>query len=153
MARTKASLGAGARLADYLMVGYLALNCPLERVRETLVRCGAQSKRRRDLPHEVLVYYLMCLCLYRRAAYEEVFALVVAGLRGLTRIRSERSSSARRPSRLPAGRWAVRCLSRSTASRYAPSPTPCQAYSGVDIASWRSTGARTGRAGVCQRRY
>ena len=32
MARTKASLGAGARLADYLMVGYLALNCPLERV-------------------------------------------------------------------------------------------------------------------------
>ena len=83
MARTKASLGAGARLADYLMVGYLALNCPLERVRETLSRCGAQSKRRRDLPHEVRVYYLMCLCLYRRAAYEEVFALVVAGLRGV----------------------------------------------------------------------
>ena len=64
-------------------VGYLALNCPLERVRETLERCGAQSKRRRDLPHEVLVYYLMCLCLYRRAAYEELFALVVEGLRGV----------------------------------------------------------------------
>ena len=44
---------------------------------------GAQSKRRRDQLHEVLVYYLMCLCLYRRAAYEEVFALVVAGLRGV----------------------------------------------------------------------
>ena len=83
MARTKASLGAGARLADYIAVGYLALNCPLERVRETLARCGAQSKRRRDLPHEVLVYYVMCLCLYKRAAYEEVFALVVEGLRGV----------------------------------------------------------------------
>ena len=83
MARTKASLGAGARLADYVTVGYLALNCPLERVREALARCGAQSKRRRDLPHEVLVYYLLCLRLYRRAAYEEVFALVVAGLRGV----------------------------------------------------------------------
>ena len=44
---------------------------------------GAQSKRRRDQLHEVLVYYLMCLCLYRRAAYEEVFALVVTGLRGV----------------------------------------------------------------------
>ena len=83
MARTKAKLGSGARLADYVTVGYLALNCPLERVRETLIRCGAQSKRQRDLPHEVLVYYVMCLCLYRRAAYEEVFALVVEGLRGV----------------------------------------------------------------------
>ena len=83
MGRTKATLGCGARLADYLTVGYFALNCPLQRVRETLERCGAQSKRRRDLPHEVLVYYLMCLCLYRRAAYEEVFALVVEGLRGV----------------------------------------------------------------------
>ena len=83
MARTKASLGAGVRLADYVTVGYLALNCPLERVRETLTRCGAQSKRQRYLPHEVLVYYVMCLCLYRQAAYEEVFALVVEGLRGV----------------------------------------------------------------------
>ena len=83
MARTKATLGAGARLADYLTVGYLALNCPLDRVRQTLVDCGAQSKRRRGLPHEVLVYYVMCMCLYRRAAYEEVLRIVVEGLRGV----------------------------------------------------------------------
>ena len=83
MARTKATLGAGARLADYLTVGYLALNCPLDRVRQTLVECGAQSKRRRGLPHEVLVYYVMCMCLYRRAAYEEVLRIVVEGLRGV----------------------------------------------------------------------
>lgn len=83
MARTKATLGAGARLADYLTVGYLALNCPLDRVRQTLVECGAQSQRRRGLPHEVLVYYVMCMCLYRRAAYEEVLRIVVEGLRGV----------------------------------------------------------------------
>lgn len=83
MPRTKASWGAGGRLADYLMVGYLALNCPLERVRQTLVDCGAQSQRRRGLPHEVLVYYVMCMCLYRRAAYEEVLRIVVEGLRGV----------------------------------------------------------------------
>ena len=83
MARTKATLGAGARLADYLAVGYLALNCPLDRVRQALLECGAQSQRRRGLPHEVLVYYVMCMCLYRRAAYEEVLRIVMEGLRGI----------------------------------------------------------------------
>jgi Insertion element 4 transposase N-terminal/Transposase DDE domain len=83
MARTKAVLGAGARLADHLAVGYLAMNCPLDRVREVLRECGAQSKRRRDLPHEVLVYYVMAMCLYRKTAYEEVLRVVVEGLRTL----------------------------------------------------------------------
>lgn len=36
MARTKATLGEGARLADYLMLGYLAIDCPLDKVREVL---------------------------------------------------------------------------------------------------------------------
>jgi len=33
MARTKAPLPAGAQLADYLTVGYLAMNCPIAKVR------------------------------------------------------------------------------------------------------------------------
>jgi hypothetical protein len=83
MARTKAVLGAGARLADHLAVAYLAMNCPLARVRQVLDELGAQSKRRRDLPAEVLVFYVMALCLYRRAAYEEVLRVVVEGLRSV----------------------------------------------------------------------
>jgi hypothetical protein len=83
MARTKAVLGAGARLADHLAVAYLAMNCPLQRVRQVLQELGAQSKRRRDLPAEVLVFYVMALCLYRRAAYEEVLRVVVEGLRSV----------------------------------------------------------------------
>ena len=151
MARTKASLGAGARLADYIAVGYLALNCPLERVRETLSRCGAQSKRRRDLPHEVLVYYVMCLCLYRRAAYEEVFALVVEGLRGVYKdqigaklvskgaisiARRQMGSavfeSLYREQVRPLGSWMRKSIARA----------PCRAYSGAGFAPWRSTAAR-----------
>jgi len=81
MARTKAVLGAGARLADYLMLGYLALDCPLSKVREALGDHDRHSRRRRGLPHEVLVYYVMCLCLYRQAAYEEVLHIVIEGLR------------------------------------------------------------------------
>lgn len=32
MARTKAKLPGGARLADYLALGYLAMNCPINTV-------------------------------------------------------------------------------------------------------------------------
>lgn len=81
MARTKAKLSAGSRLADYLTVGYLALNCPLDKVRKALAAHDAQSKRQRGLPHEVLVYFVMAMVLYANVAYEEVLRLVVEGLR------------------------------------------------------------------------
>lgn len=83
MARVKAELSAGARLADYLTVGYLAMNCPLDKVRQALAANDAQSKRRRGLPHEVLVYFVMAMVLYANVAYEEVLRLVVEGLRQL----------------------------------------------------------------------
>jgi hypothetical protein len=83
MARTKATLSGAARLADYLTVGYLAMSCPLENVRAALAAHGAGSKRRRGLPHEVLVYFVMAMCLYANVAYEEVLHLVIEGLRGL----------------------------------------------------------------------
>lgn len=81
MARTKATLAGGARLADHLAVGYLLMNCPLERVREVLAAHGAQSQRHRRISHEVLVYFVMAMCLYGRVAYEEVLRLVIEGLR------------------------------------------------------------------------
>ncbi|MDP2784205.1 MAG: transposase domain-containing protein [Sulfurimicrobium sp.] len=83
MARIKNELPGGARLADYLTVGYLAMNCPLDRVRAALTANAAQSKRHRGLPHEVLVYFVMAMCLYSNVAYEEVLRLVIEGLRGL----------------------------------------------------------------------
>lgn len=81
MARTKATMPGGARLADHLAVGYLAMNCPLEKVRSALAAHGAQSKRHRRMSHEVLVYFVMAMCLYGRIAYEEVMRLVIEGLR------------------------------------------------------------------------
>ena len=83
MARVKAELSAGARLADFLTVGFLAMNCPLDKVRQALAANDAQSKRRRGLPHEVLVYFVMAMVLYANVAYEEVLRLVVEGLRPL----------------------------------------------------------------------
>jgi len=69
MARTKAQLSAGARLADYLAVGYLAMRCPIGKVRETLAQQGLESQRRRGLPHDVLIFCtgdgVLCQCRLR----------------------------------------------------------------------------------------
>lgn len=83
MARNKAELSTGVRLADYLTVGFLAMNCPLDKVRQALAANNAHSKRRRGLPHEVLVYFVMAMVLYANVAYEEVLRLVIEGLRPL----------------------------------------------------------------------
>jgi Insertion element 4 transposase N-terminal/Transposase DDE domain len=80
MARTKAVLGAGARLSDYLSASLLARAFPAEWVHEVLDEHGCNSKRIRSFPAVAGVYYCMALSLYPEAAYEEVFAVVAQGL-------------------------------------------------------------------------
>lgn len=80
MARTKAMLGAGARLSDYLSTGLLARTCPREVVEEALRSCGRRSRRRRDLPAHAMVYYVMALPLYMGVAYEDVLRCVTQGM-------------------------------------------------------------------------
>lgn len=80
MARTKAVLGAGARLSDYLSASLLARVYPAERVEQILDEQGVNSQRIRSLPAAVTAYYCMALSLYPEAAYEEVFAVIAQGL-------------------------------------------------------------------------
>ena len=80
MARTKAVLGTGARLADYVSASLLARVVPAEIVNEVLDAHGRNSQRLRSFPAVVGVYYCIALSLYPEAAYEEVFAAVAQGL-------------------------------------------------------------------------
>lgn len=80
MARTKAALGSGARLADYLSASLLARVVPAEVVHAVLDAHGCNSKRLRSFPAVAGAYYCMALSLYPEAAYEEVFAAVAQGL-------------------------------------------------------------------------
>lgn len=80
MARTKAVLGAGARLADYLSASLLARVVPASVVHEVLDAHECNSARIRSFPAVAGVYYCMALSLYPEAAYEEVFAAVAQGL-------------------------------------------------------------------------
>jgi Insertion element 4 transposase N-terminal/Transposase DDE domain len=80
MARTKAVLGQGARLADYLSASLLARVVSPQQVHEVLNAHGCNSQRLRSFPAVAGVYYCMALSLYPEAAYEEVFAVVAQGL-------------------------------------------------------------------------
>lgn len=80
MARTKASLGAGVRLSDYLSASLLARVVPAEAVHAALDAHGCNSQRLRSFPAVAGVYYCMALSLYPEAAYEEVFSAVAQGL-------------------------------------------------------------------------
>ena len=80
MARTKATLGDGIRLSDYLSASLLARVYPPELVHQLLDLHGVNSKRQRSVTALVTTYYCMALSLYPEAAYEEVFAVVAQGL-------------------------------------------------------------------------
>ena len=80
MARTKAVLPAGTRIADYLSVGLLAQVCPLAKIHQILHETGKQSQRQRDLPAHGVVYYVLALGLYMGVAYEEVLRLTLEAM-------------------------------------------------------------------------
>ena len=80
MARTKAVLGSGARLSDYLAASLLARVVPPEAVHAVLDAHDRNTQRVRKFPAVAGVYYCMALSLYPEAAYEEVFAVVAQGL-------------------------------------------------------------------------
>ena len=80
MARTKAVLGAGARLSDYLSASLLAGVYPAAMINEILDEHGHNSKRIRSFPAVPATYFCMALSLYPEAAYEQVFAVVSQGL-------------------------------------------------------------------------
>ena len=80
MARTKAVLGTGARLSDFMSASLLARVFPFESVNTCLNKHGRNSQRMRSFPATAGVYYCMALSLYPQAAYEAVFSVVTAGL-------------------------------------------------------------------------
>lgn len=82
MARTKATLGVGVRLADHLSASLLGRVYPADVIGETLGEQGVESKRQRTLPMLTMSYYCMALSLYPECAYEAVFEALAEGLQG-----------------------------------------------------------------------
>ena len=72
MARTKAALPAGSRITDYISLGVIAKFVPLAKVQEILEQTARTSIRQRDIPAQVVVYYVIALALDMRSSYREV---------------------------------------------------------------------------------
>lgn len=83
MARTAAVLPDGLRISDVLSMGVLTAKIPRDVVLDVLEDTGRKSKRIRQLPAHVVVYYVIALAMYMNVAYEEVLRCLVEGLERL----------------------------------------------------------------------
>jgi len=71
MARTGARLPAGRCIADYVSLGVVTNTFPRKTVDAVLQETGKASKRQRDLPAHVMVYYVIALALYHSPSASE----------------------------------------------------------------------------------
>ena len=80
MARTLAELPTGARITDYISLGVLAKTFPRARIDAALATTQTASRRQRELPAHVVVYYVIALTLYMQVSYREVLRCLLEGL-------------------------------------------------------------------------
>jgi len=83
MARTLAELPKGSRITDYISLGVVAKTFPVDTVKSVLEATGRGSRRQRELPAHVVVYYVIALALYMQSSYREVLRCLLEGIQWL----------------------------------------------------------------------
>src|SRR5271157_5583015 len=83
MARTVAELPSGTRITDYISLGVITKTFPVKTIESVLKNTGKTSKRQRDLPAHVVVYYVIALALYMQSSYREVLRCLLEGIQWL----------------------------------------------------------------------
>jgi hypothetical protein len=78
-----ARLPQGARITDYISLGVIAKTFPVETVKKILAETGRASRRERDLPAHVMIYYVIALALYMHASCREVLRSLLEGIEWL----------------------------------------------------------------------
>jgi len=142
MARTVAELPGGARVTDHISLGVLSEKIPRSAVRRVLRETGRESQRRRKLPMDVMVYYVVALALYMEVSYGEVLRCLLEGLEWLglpvEPIRTVRKSSISR-ARMRLGVEPVERLYRELVGPVAASDTRGAFYRGRRLVSLDGT--------------
>jgi hypothetical protein len=83
MARTAATLGEEARLTDYISLGVITSAFPEKAIRTALAETGRSSVRERELPAQVVMYYVIAQALFMQVSQREVLRCLLAGVRWL----------------------------------------------------------------------
>jgi Insertion element 4 transposase N-terminal/Transposase DDE domain len=73
-------LPSGVRLTDVFTVTQFAAVFPIDAVQSALSACRKDTIRLRELPNELIVYFVMMLSLFRKEAHREVFRIICKGL-------------------------------------------------------------------------
>ncbi|MEV5953340.1 transposase domain-containing protein [Streptomyces sp. NPDC051987] len=68
------------RLSDRLAIGMLALVYPPEMIERAIRRCGRLGVRNRLLPPQIMVYFVLIMCLFPNESYESVARLLAESL-------------------------------------------------------------------------
>ena len=83
MSRRVAELPPGARITDYISLGVITRTFPLSAIGPVLAKTGTASIRQRDLPAQVVIYYVIALALYMQSSYREVLRCLLEGVQWL----------------------------------------------------------------------
>jgi hypothetical protein len=81
MSRKPTHLPDGTRISDHVTLGVLTATVPADLIDAVLTDTGRQSRRQRQLPARLVVYYVMALALYAQASYGEVLRCLLEGVR------------------------------------------------------------------------
>jgi len=83
VARTVAELPPGTRITDYISLGVITKTFPVSSIGSVLSKTGTARVRQRDLPAQVVVYYVIALALYMQSSYREVLRCLLEAVQWL----------------------------------------------------------------------
>ncbi|MBM4288462.1 MAG: hypothetical protein FJ135_10020 [Deltaproteobacteria bacterium] len=69
-------------MTDYISLGVVAKALPEATVKSVLEATGGSSRRQRELPAHIVVYYVIALALYMQSSYREVLRCLWKGFSG-----------------------------------------------------------------------
>ena len=142
MTRAPAGLPHGPRISDHVTLGVLTSTVPAGLVDAVLADTGRQSRRQRQLPARLVVYYVIALALYARASYGEVLRCLLEGVRwlrlgGRDVAGADKSAITRARTRL--GPAPLKLLFERIAAPFAAAETPGAWYRGYRLVSLDGT--------------
>lgn len=80
MARNVETLPEGTRITDYMGIGVVAKTFPFRTVSNILDRTRRKNTRKRDLPADIMVYYIIITALYARTSSRELMRCLLEGI-------------------------------------------------------------------------
>jgi Insertion element 4 transposase N-terminal/Transposase DDE domain len=83
MPRKPSTIPAGVRIADKLTVGEIVRVFPRDKVEQVLIETGRETKRIRELPNDVVIYFAVMQGLYRNVSSSEVLRIMAESLHWL----------------------------------------------------------------------